>query len=82
MKLFSFCAYQAFFQSQHDWNNSKQMLQFDEKTHSSAEGVQALGLCNQQWTSSSDCWHDALPGSHLRKNLHLEQMDASERQQW
>lgn len=48
MKLFSFCAYQAFFQSQHDWNNSKQMLQFDEKTHSSAEGVQALGLCNQQ----------------------------------
>lgn len=50
--------------------------------HSSAEGVQALGLCNQQWTSSFDCWYDALPGSHLRKNLHIEQMDASERQHW
>lgn len=50
--------------------------------HSSAEGVQALGLCNQQWTSGFDCWYDALPGSHLRKNLHIEQMDASERQHW
>lgn len=83
MKLFSFCAYWAFIHSQHDWNNSEQMLQFDEQTRGSVERVRAPCLCNQQWTRARllvwcSLW---LASRKKKKKPHLKQMDASERQQ-